>query len=53
LVFLAFDFEFYVADSYFDFDWWLLGVFGHCFCLQLLHIVLRKMHKHNSYIVHQ
>jgi hypothetical protein len=28
LVFLGFDFEFYVADFHFDFDGWFLG-FGH------------------------
>ena len=46
LVFLGFDFEFYVADFDFDFDGWFLRVF--CQLLHLLYIVLCKMHMHNT-----
>jgi hypothetical protein len=47
LVFLAFNFEFYVADFHFDFDGWLLRFCHVLSSLQLLHIVLCMMHKHN------
>jgi hypothetical protein len=46
LVFLRFDFEFYVADFHFDFYGGSLRVF--CQLLHLLYIVLYKMHMHNT-----
>ena len=52
LVFLGFDFEFYVADFHFDFDGWFLRGFCQA-CLHLLYIVLCKMYMHNTYIFHQ
>ena len=51
LVFLGFDFEFYVADFHFYFDGRFLRVF--CQLLHLLFIVLYKMYMRNTYIFHQ
>jgi hypothetical protein len=48
LVFLGFDFEFYVADFHFDFDWGFLGVFGHVLACSYCILLLCKMYKRNS-----